>query len=514
MFPDVRPVLEKWQPPVKKEQSLVAPYRFRFLNEEHEIAVRSDWNRSEWSKLWLYNLHYFNDLVAIDAPERNKWHHDLIMRWINENPPGIGVGWEPYPLSIRIVNWIKWILAGNKLSRNTLENLAIQVRFLYKRLEYDLLGNHLFSNAKALIFSGCFFQGKEADKWFKKGIKILKREIPEQILDDGGQFERSPMYHALALEDVLDLLNIVKTYQSRYRYNHVLLSQWSEVVDRMRQWLKTMCHPDGEIGFFNDAVMGVAPSPTELEAYALRIGFAPLQPNDKSITYLADSGYVRIQKGFLLAFLDVAPIGPDYLPAHGHADTLSFEMSLYGQRVVVNSGISCYGESQDRLWQRSTAAHNTVVVNRENSSEVWSGFRVARRAKVQILAIEENDDVVRISAWHDGYKRLSGKNIHKRDWIFNENSITIKDEVNGPFSTAEIYYYLHPDIFLSKTGQNQFLLKLPDNKKISFGVDGGKPECAVSAWHPMFGCSKPNTCIIVKMEHSTTKTVISWDRLN
>ena len=78
--------------------------------------------------------------------------------------------------------------------------------------------------------------------------------------------------------------------------------------------------------------------------------------------------------------LDVASIGPDYLPGHGHADTLSFEMSLFGKRTLVNRGISQYG-IEVRQVERGTAAHNTVVINNENSSEVWSGFRVARRAR-------------------------------------------------------------------------------------------------------------------------------------
>jgi len=514
MFPDVRTVSAKWQTPIEKGQSLVAPYRFQFLNEEREITVRSDWNRSEWPKLWLYNLHYFDDLNAMDASERSEWHHALIARWISENPPGIGVGWEPYPLSIRIINWIKWALAGNILPHKALENLVIQVRFLYKRLEYDLLGNHLLSNAKALIFSGCFFQGEEADRWFGKGIKILKRQIPEQVLSDGGQFERSPMYHALALEDILDLFNIVNAYRMRCSDGQRSLIDWYDVVTRMLYWLRTMCHPDGNIGFFNDAVIGVAPALDELDRYASRLGFANFPSHGEGITQLKDSGYIRIQKNSLVTILDVAPLGPDYLPAHGHADTLSFETSLYGQRVMVNSGISCYGESPDRLWQRSTAAHNTVVVNRENSSEVWSGFRVARRAKAEILAIEERNDIIKISALHDGYKRLSGKNIHKRNWIFNGNSMEIRDEISGPFSIAEIYFYFHPDVTFQIIDDNRLLLSLIDGRKIAFRTDNGRIKCTASTWYPAFGCSKPNNCAVVRMEKPTVRTLITWDSDN
>ena len=119
--------------------------------------------------------------------------------------------------------------------------------------------------------------------------------------------------------------------------------------------------------------------------------------------HLEDSGYIRFERQNMIAFLDVAQVGPDYLPAHAHADTLSFEMSLFGQRVFVNSGTSCYGQGEERRQERSTSAHNTVEINGENSSEVWGGFRVGRRAYPTKPEIRENGDRTVISASHDGY---------------------------------------------------------------------------------------------------------------
>ena len=84
----------------------------------------------------------------------------------------------------------------------------------------------------------------------------------------------------------------------------------------------------------------------------------------------------------MVIIADVADIGPDYIPGHGHADVLSFELSLFGKRVIVNSGISTYELSEDRYKQRSTELHSTITIDNKNSSEVWGGFRVANRAKV------------------------------------------------------------------------------------------------------------------------------------
>src|SRR5262249_2959052 len=153
-----------------------------------------------------------DDLNALDATERVGPHRALLARWIDENPPARGNGWEPYPTSLRIVNWIKWVLSGNNPGTAIHQSLALQVRWLRRRLEWHLLGNHLIANAKALIFGGLYCDGAEADAWLDKGLAILAREAHEQVLPDGGHFELSPMYHAIVLEDFLDLINAAQTW--------------------------------------------------------------------------------------------------------------------------------------------------------------------------------------------------------------------------------------------------------------------------------------------------------------
>ncbi len=170
---EIRPAAGTWCEPAHREPSLLGPSLFRFLNVEREILKPVDWNDARLDKLWLYNLHYFDDLNARGAEGRESWHTDLIEKWIDENPPGQGNGWEPYPLSLRITNWIKWVLSGNTLSEEAVQSLAVQVRYLSRRLERYLLGNHLLANSKALLFAGHYFKGNEADSWRTTGEKIL-----------------------------------------------------------------------------------------------------------------------------------------------------------------------------------------------------------------------------------------------------------------------------------------------------------------------------------------------------
>ncbi len=411
------------------------------LGDERSIEASLDWQNAHPDALWMFNLHYFDDLNAAETPGRVLWQRAFIERWLRENPPGVGVGWAPYPTSVRVVNWIRWLLRGEEPVPGMLHSLAIQTRYLRDRLEHHLLGNHLFVNIKALLFAGTFFDGPEADRWRSEGHRLLARELEEQILDDGGHFERSPMYHALILEDVLDLLALERAFPG----TGPLTATLRAAAARMQDWLTAMTHPDGEIALFNDATTGVAATPAALAGYAGTLDI-PKAPTP-TVVDLPASGYTRIERGGAVLLTDAGELGPDYLPAHGHADTLSFELSIQGRRVIVDSGVSEYGRSAERVRQRGTRAHNTVVVDDEDSSEVWSGFRVARRARVIERRVDVTAARVTIRAAHDGYHRLRGRVTHSRLWDIENGALAIHDEVRGHGRhRVEIVLHFAPDL--------------------------------------------------------------------
>jgi uncharacterized heparinase superfamily protein len=516
--PDLRPAppmcqaAKDWQLPLGRRPSMVGRRRFLFLNEEGALPPGSDWELPGRSKLWLYNLHYFDDLNAVGASERVDWHQELVARWIAENPPGTGGGWEPYPTSLRIVNWIKWAWAGNPLGSAAHQSLAVQTRWLRRRLEIHLLGNHLFANAKALVFAGCYFQGSEAKAWLQRGMTILVEEIPEQVLPDGGHFERSTMYHALAFEDMLDLLNLAAACPAPFTPWASSVSHWPEVAQRMGRWLSAMCHPDGEIAFFNDAAMGIAPTPAALTEYARRLGVDWDDASRDGVVWLEHSGYVRAQRDGAVLFADVAPIGPDYLPAHAHADTLTFELSVHGQRVVVNSGTSCYGLGKQREFERGTAAHNTVEVEGQNSSEVWAGFRVARRARPFDVVVGTYDDVVRIEGAHDGYRRLRGRVVHRRTWELRNGAIEVIDRLEGRAGDAMARLHFHPAVTLENNGVGG--VARWNGGGVSWETEGCEPYVVASTWHPEFGVSLSSSALALRFEGSgraqSCRSVLKW----
>ena len=117
--PPLRQPEARWIDPQLKARSRLSESRFKFLGHEAEVAHAADWNSPELPKLWLYNAHYFDDLNAAGAEGRRDSHCRLMRRWIAENPPAVGNGWEPYTLSLRIVNWIKWSLREGMLDRKS-----------------------------------------------------------------------------------------------------------------------------------------------------------------------------------------------------------------------------------------------------------------------------------------------------------------------------------------------------------------------------------------------------------
>ena len=498
----------RWQHPVRRECSMMSARVLRFLGETGDLSVLG-WDNPRASKLWRYNLHYFDDLNAQGAPDRKAWHRQLITDWITDNPPGLGSGWEPYPTSLRIVNWIKWALDGNTLSEQAHHSLAIQARWLTKRLEWHLLGNHLFANAKALMFAGLYFEGTEGARFRQIAARILAREIPEQILPDGGQFELTPMYHAIALEDILDLSNLFFSYSVVLTaQEHALQTLCTKRVPDMVHWLRCMSHPDGQISFFNDAAFGIAPENSELFALAARLGLTEPNPRQtRPMTHLRDSGYARLESGPAVLLADLAQIGPDYLPGHAHADTLSFELSVFEQRLFVNSGTSLYGIGKERLHQRSTPAHNTVTVAGQNSSEVWSGFRVARRAVISEVYLKYSDGVLVAHGSHDGYQRLPGAPRHKRQFSMSKSSLTISDLV-VPANPAEARYHLHPDIKFETTQDGTWTFVFPGGQILHWIAPNARVES--TSWHPRFGESHPTTCLVVPLRDGRAEMILSW----
>ena len=486
-----------WQGHNYATQSYFPPNRFEFLNFSFVLNNSEDWNNPSLDKLWLYNLHYFDDLNAMNCDERVLQHRDLMLQWIDENPVMHGNGWEPYPLSLRIVNWIKWCRRNPECVNDTvLNSLHTQVKALEKQLEFHILANHLFANIKALVFAGQFFEGKDSARWKNIGQSLLRQELKEQFLDDGAHYERSPMYHCILLWDMLDLICLLQNDEC-YEVAELKL-----IAGKALGWINKIKHPDGDIPFFNDSTFGIAPSISAITNYAT---YLQIQERRSS---LGDSGFASLTTKTIYLVTDIGNIQPSYQPGHAHAESASFELSLFSKRVFVNSGINEYGISKERLFQRSSASHTTVVPIQDDkeldSSEVWSGFRIARRAKV-FSKCTASTVICNVNGFFSGFRRFK----HKREFQLHEskNTLVIKDSVRNS-NRNRAYFYLHPDCALDRK-ESDFVIEIEGNTvRVEFKAKQVSVNMKQSMWNCGFGTSVPNQCIIVDFKEEL-ETLVS-----
>lgn len=499
------------------QQKLIDDSTVSFLNHKGSVINKEDWNKSTEEKLWLYNLHYFEDLNSFGAFERRVQQAVWLNKWIDDNPAvDSGNGWEPYTLSLRIVNWVKAFISGMSYDQKMLGSLAQQADFLSQDLEKHLLGNHYFVNLKALIFAGCFLKGKESEVWFSLAFKSYEKELKEQVLADGGSFELSPMYHSIMLADLLDLFNLFNAYPSRVPTNLVKLTQ--KTIVKMFGWLQIMNLGDDKVSFFNDSAFGIAPENTVLREYATKLGFTvnELELSEEALVVhnMQNSGYVSVKTSAMSLIADLAPVGPSYIPGHAHADSLAFELSLGDSRIFVNSGTSLYGMSKERLRQRGTTAHNTVVINNKNSSEVWSGFRVARRANIgnRVIGNVTPEQTVEFSAAHNGYKKQGINCIHHRTWKVSPTGFEMSDVLQGEFDSALGFLHLHPDIKVISFNNSKCILHSTEYE-IELEVIGADLVIDDSTWHPEFGVVIASHKLTLRYKQPRVTYLINWKKL-
>ena len=490
-----------------KSDSLLDYNKFRFLNKTIQLKFPVGWHQGDVPLLWLYNLHYFDGLLGKNTAESLK--ETLVEWWIRDNSSSMGVAWDPYPLSLRICNWIKWFWEdGSEVSPRQLSSLFQQVRFLERTLEYHLLGNHLLENAKALIFAGYFFGGKFGDRWLALGMKILKYELREQILDDGGHFELSPMYHSVMLELVLDILQLSKE-ESAPDVLAVESTRLTQTAISMSRWLASMCHPDGEIAYFNDSSVGVAETPKNLVNRANKILGSDFAEKLDSVKYLNASGYIRLSNKNAVVFFDVAEVGASYLAGHGHADALALELSLFRQRLFVNTGTSEYGNGSRRHYERSTAAHSTVEIEGQNSSEIWSGFRVGRRSRVKNVTFFDSCSV---TAEHDGYRYIAGSPVHQRTVSLGDAAFTVEDNVDTRGISYLTRFHIHPDvkIIVSDSKDCGYFI-FTDGTKVTWKCEADNVAIEANYYAENFGKRSPmKTLVLHRTLGGKTKLVVNW----
>lgn len=395
--------------------------RFRFLNEMRYLGDRRDWSQPDASRLWRFHFHYFDWAWSFARHQDPAWARSafggLWRSWNESVPFGTGDAWSPYVASVRawaLCGVYRALVAGTDLDQEMVGSLGRHASFLRWHLEHDVGGNHLVKNLKALVGLAMLL---EDERLSKVATVALQRQLAVQILADGGHYERSPSYHCQVLGDLIDIAGLLATG------GRPAVPDLAGAIEAMRRWLGLMLMPDGDVPLFNDCVL-VGPSRVAL--------LGPGPPPTDRLTVLASSGYVVIRPGARLHLVaDVGDPCPPNLPAHAHADCLSFELAVDGARLVVDSGTSTYEPGGQRAHERSTAAHNTITIDGADQTEVWGVFRAARLAHGRLERAHDGGETIVVTASHDGYRRLPGRPLHRRTWEVSSAHVGITDEVQG-----------------------------------------------------------------------------------
>lgn len=459
--------------------------RFCFLNEQAHLGRPVDWSAPEQSLLWQFNLHYFHYLPLLEPDEQSA----LCREWVAENPGGSGAGWHPYPTSLRIVNWCKAELTAPDL----LESLYLQAAHLSRNIETHVYGNHLLENARALVMAGCYLQGQgEAPHWRKRGLDLYQNELDEQVLSDGLHYERSPLYHALMLEGCLDVLNVLPD-------DHAARGTLRTAARAMTDALAAVTHPDGTLALFNDTTHEIAPSTEQLLRYSHNVLDTPRTASQSAFP---EAGYYVLDTDDVWIMIDGGPAGPEHLMAHAHADLFSYELSLFGERIIVDSGVYEYAAGPMRQSVRGTAAHNTVQVDGLDQIECWDSFRVARREAPRSVVWEETETGAVFEGTFDGYQARLGDDLsHRRrlDVDTDARRIEVHDEITGRGRhSVKSRVHIHPETAVRRDGEGIHMTRGEESCQIE--VTEGQVQWEEGWYCPRFGVRHRTRVLTVENE--------------
>jgi uncharacterized heparinase superfamily protein len=479
--------------------------RFLHLNEERTLGRPPDWllgSRDE-GRLWTVTLHYHRwawelAMIAGDqtphAPRAHELFRELVGDWIERcdisRPGARDLAWNSYAIATRL-EW--WTLAAlqfctewdryPRFEKAFYESYRRQANHLLGNIEWDLRGNHLVRDAVGLAWASrlsLYDTHLNGDRYQRIAMRLADEQACEQVLPDGGHFERSPMYHCHVMKDFGMLAEMSDTAEVR--------DQLKSVVSRMEDFDAWMRHPDGEIALFNDAALDEEPPP--LDIVASQPAYLP-----RGGRHFADTGLAVWRGDKWAIFFDVGPIGPDYQPGHGHADNLTLECSFGGQRLFVDPGTHSYDRDERRAYDRSTAAHNTVCVDEIDSSEVWHIFRAGRRARPLDVKVVANETHFDASAAHDGYRHLGGVIHRRRVHLADDKTLSITDRIEGTGSHKLDGGWLLAPGWTASAAEAGWQLDR-DGASLRLRLKGPadlRHSIETRLWHPRFGVEIPTT---------------------
>ncbi len=396
--------------------------------------VRQGWDAGA-NALWSYTLHYHGWLGARSLLQQDGLA--TIEGWIDDHPQG--VGWEPYPTSVRVLHWLGWLHRhGNGLQAHAREkifgSLAAQLEHLSEHVETHIDGNHLWTNLVALVVGATALRGPLPERLLARFEARLVTTVHEQLAGDGMHRERTPTYHCLLTEQLAVLMPFARAQRPR------LADALAPAVAAMFGAVAAFTHPDGDVALWGDSQRDAPVTPAGLAA---RLG----QPLPQGHADAPVSGFARRRWGPWSLLWNRGDVGLAHQVGHIHADALAIELSLGGTRMVVDAGVGTYDRGPQRRYSRSTAAHNTVSVGSgiDDQHELWASHRIGARARPQTIACAED----RIVGQVQGH---AADAVHHRNIEHTRGTIVVHDTLRGPAAPAVVRYFVPADATVTLEG--------------------------------------------------------------
>jgi uncharacterized heparinase superfamily protein len=467
------------------------------------------WRPLGSGRRWREALHGFawlRDLRAAGGGAARRGARELVAAWVEQNADAWDpLAWSPAVTGRRVANWLGHFeffaaSAAIEFRHRLLYEIARQTRHLNRALPAGLAGAEAIAALKGLILSGACLPDGEA--WRERGLELLRRELPRQLRPDGGQAERSPARHFEVLRDLIDIRAALSGARGRTTAETPAFLQ--AAIEQMAPVLRLLQHGDGGLALFNDS--------TEGEGLQVDMVLERAGRRGRPLMSAPQSGFHRLQAGRTLVLVDTgAPPGPG-LDLGAHAGTLSLEVSVGRERLVVN----CGAHPSDPSWrkaQRSTAAHSTLVLDDVNSSELARDGTLRRRPQTVMCRREEAEGSVWLEASHDGYRRRFGQ-IHRRRLFLAASGDDLRGEdcLDGRGGERfAIRFHLHPEVQANLAqGGTTVLLRLPKGGGWRLRVQGAQVSLEDSVYLGLAGEPQRSQQVVLSGPVAGPNTLVKW----
>jgi uncharacterized heparinase superfamily protein len=466
------------------------------------------WAQTGQSEHWLaalYGFGWLRDLrAAANGPAKLK-ARALLESWLAGGAALPALAERPDVVGSRLTAWsanAEFFLhdASDDFRRRFVHSFTAQYRQLTKTQRRAGDGLERLLALKGLLI-GALALGDD-ERRIAPIIKQLDQELGRQILPDGAQLERSPSIHFNLLAE---LIALKATLETARRELPVALQN---AIDRMAPILRTYRHGDGGLALFN--------SSNEEEAWAIDLVLGQCDSKGRPLTNAPHGGFRRVQAGRTLLIMDTGV--PSRVGRAGHAGTLSFELSVGKDRLIVNCG---HWPGSDQSWRRAlsaTAAHSTLTVDDTNSALLREEGGIGNGAIHVTVNREDQDGAAWIDASHDGYLEPFGLTHWRRLYVSAEGTDlrgedrlvrTQKKQVGG--RAFAVRFHLHPEVQASQVQDgSSVLLRGPSGAGWQMRASGGALDLNESVYAGRAGERRRSTQIVLTGPLEPDETIIKW----